>query len=104
MEKTFEVYYQKASDRMDFFNEREIKIEEIEETHCKVADVTATNLDKVYAIMNKAGVEPNPLANDDGQSMLEAKNIKHTSMSINDIIHVDGEWFQCAFLGWNKLS
>ena len=104
----YNVYYQKASDRLDFFSERKITIDEIEETHVKVAAIPSSfsvrTLDDVYAVMNGARTQPNPLATENGQVVLKSKGVKHTSMSINDVIHIDDKWFQCASLGWNELA
>lgn len=64
--------------------------------------------DRIFYLMNH--YEHNPLAidfyedeNPKGQNWIKENNLDHTSMSVGDIVVLDGTHYYCASLGWKKL-
>ena len=64
--------------------------------------------DRIFYLLNH--YEHNPLAidfyedqNPKGQNWLKENNVGHTSMSVGDIVVIDGTHYYCASFGWKKL-
>ena len=85
------------------FEEREISIHELNETHKLVATIDAANLNEVFRIMNS--YEENPLSIENGEHGQEiAREVGHTSMSINDVvIGEDNVAYRIAMFGFDPL-
>jgi hypothetical protein len=54
----------------------------------------------VFMVMN---TEMNPLITPDGQNKVRASRT-HTSMSVGDIVEIDGAYHYCASFGFNEIS
>ena len=58
-------------------------------------------LDSVWSMYNTD--EVNPLANDSGQRFLRDHGLKHTSMSVGDVIELNGVAYAATSEGFEKL-
>jgi hypothetical protein len=101
---TFKIYYQTPETfrkTAGFFID-EISVEKLNETHVYLMEIGATDLNNVYHKMQGEIWSPNGEA----REMLAGKNIKHTSMSIGDIIHncENGDWHVVDRCGFKKLN
>jgi len=59
------------------------------------------NRDVLFAKYNSS--DKNPLANDNGQEILRSLGLKHTSMSIGDIVKFRTVYWMCVSEGWVKV-
>lgn len=59
------------------------------------------NFGKVY---NKLNSDNNPLGTPEMQQWLRKNKLKHTSMSVGDIIELEGKYWITLMIGWEKLS
>lgn len=60
---------------------------DLSETHVLLGSIAATNLDLIYSVMQGECWSPNGEAN----NLIERKGLEHTSMSVGDVIVVNGE-------------
>jgi hypothetical protein len=74
-------------------------------TEVKKEDDSHHFLNELYALYNGHGSngEKNPLANPDGQAKIRALGVRHTSMSIGDVISIDGKYWIVAGIGFREL-
>lgn len=57
--------------------------------------------DNLFMVFNGAAPStPNPLACPEKQAMLGSLGVRHTSMSVGDIVRIDDESYLCAPAGW----
>lgn len=108
-----EIYYWKDIERMielSYREEKEYPDEKtIEEDWVKLPisfdmgedeDVDA-ELDKIFAELNQ---ENNPMGTPEMQQWIRDNGLKHTSMSVGDIIKNKKGLYICEDLGWYKLQ
>lgn len=62
------------------------------------------DLELYFATFNGQGKEENPLANMRGQLRLKELGVSHTSMSVGDIIEINGACYFCDNEGWTELK
>jgi hypothetical protein len=60
-----------------------------------------TILNNLYERFNTSA---NPLSTPDSQQMLRAENVRHTSMSMGDIIKINSSYFIVRSIGFKKLK
>jgi hypothetical protein len=58
-------------------------------------------LDTIFKAMNSDF--SNPLATEPMQAMLQERGIGHTSMSVRDVVYLDGNYYICGNIGWRKI-
>ena len=61
-------------------------------------------LEKLFALYNDAGSEPNPLSSDEGQNRVRASGTHHTSMSVGDVVYLKGKYWIVAGVGFKELK
>lgn len=65
-------------------------------------EATALHLcDRYWVTFNQ---DPNPLLSESGKLTLRKLGVRHMSMSIGDIIEVDGRMYWAASVGFEKLD
>jgi hypothetical protein len=72
----------------------------LEQTHVYLRDVEAAGLDEVYYRSQGEIWSPNGEA----RELIRAKGLRHTSMSVGDVIEHDGRFWAVASVGFNELS
>jgi hypothetical protein len=64
-----------------------------------------TQPEDLFRIFNDADSDiPNPLRTNSGQDKIISLGVKHTSMSVADIVRLDKDFWICMPQGWRKLS
>jgi len=63
-------------------------------------DLEGETFDDIYCKLNMLN-----LPSEQMKALRElAKKVKHTSMSVGDIIEVDGTFYMCDIVGWRKIE
>jgi hypothetical protein len=60
-----------------------------------------TELDKIFATLNE---DENPMGTPEMQQWIKDNGLKHTSMSVGDIIKSKKGFYVCKNIGWKKLE
>ena len=117
-QKNITVYYQKD------WNPYAKYTEDFSKTHTKVFEGTITNVENqedVFSAFNNDYANPLSYTNDTNQVCVIGKNYgtgkdfqkamkaglvdcHHTSMSVGDIVEIDGDCFLCQDFGWHKFK
>jgi len=104
MKTTFSVWYM----RPEFFREgisgAKPDPANLAKTHVFVKDIELTNgdltdLESIYVQMQGEVWSPNGEA----RELIESKGLQHTSMSVGDVVVVDGKTFVAASLGFDPV-
>lgn len=66
-------------------------------------DKLQTEMERLFSKYNQYSENPYSADNDPGQRMIRSAGIKHTSMSIGDVIKVRGQHWIVANMGFRKL-
>lgn len=110
MIKRFRVLYQKleVAQKMfgSAFDEHDIYEDELSETHAEVATIYGKDLNQVFFKMNDPfGEGLNPLTTPEGQEVVKATEVYHTSMSVNDVVQdmETGLYYVCKRIGWGDV-
>lgn len=84
------------------WGKQKVDIKNIKETHALVKSVRAADPEEVYVKMQGEVWSPNGEARD----LIESLGLKHTSMSVGDIVHdmTTGEWLRVTAAGFEKLG
>jgi len=93
----FGVWYRK--DPTFFFDEKLTK-EQIEKTHVRLMDLEAKSIDDVFSKMQGEVWSPNGEA----RGLIRSKGLRHTSMSVGDVIEENGRFFQVDFFGFREVA
>ena len=92
MTKKYEVY-QRRLDKINFFplKEEEIRLEDYEKTYEYETESLPIeeNLEAIFALLNR-----------DDRPTRETTY----SLSMNDLIKVDDDYYLCAMVGWKKIQ
>ncbi len=95
-----EIWYVKP----DFFGTirkaDDIDPNEVTRTHVHVGNVAETDLEKVFEMMQ--GENWSPMG--EARSLIRKLGLAHTSMSVGDIITVDGVRYMVAFSGFDQID
>lgn len=67
----------------------------------KVTDESEKSLNKVYEELN---IETNPMGTPEMQQWIRDNKLRHTSMSVGDIIFLGKNFYICKTVGWKKLE
>jgi len=59
-------------------------------------------LDTIFKIMNNYDI--NPMSTEENQQWLKDNEIRHTSMSVGDIVILDNNIYVCAVQGWKEVK
>ncbi len=98
--KTYLVYYQRPSALFTFFERLDLCVKSLHKTHAFVRRVKAMKREEVFGAMQGENWSPNGEA----RPLIEKKGLRHTSMSVNDVVRdPDGSYWQCLYLGWRQL-
>jgi hypothetical protein len=117
-QKNITVYYQKD------WNPYAKYTEDFSKTHTKVFEGTITNVENqedVFSAFNNDYANPLSYTNETNQVCVIGKNYgtgkdfqkamkvglvdcHHTSMSVGDIVEIDGDCFLCQDFGWKKFK
>jgi len=57
-------------------------------------------LDKIFQLMND--YKTNPLSSEEMQKWIRENKVRHTSMSVGDVIAIDDTFYVCANEGWKE--
>ena len=68
--------------------------------HTKLGSIACTDLDVVYGLMQGHVWSPNGQASD----LIDGLGLSHTSMSVGDLIKVDGVTFQVEPIGFKQID
>jgi hypothetical protein len=75
-------------------------VNNLEATHIKLKEVDAANLEAVFLHMQGENWSPNGKA----RSLIDTKGLRHTSMSIGDIVVTGNEVYTCDIRGFKLLG
>lgn len=64
----------------------------------------AATLEHLFIMFNGEMGYTNPLSDQGGQNMLKLLGVGHTSMSVGDIVEIDGVAYFCDSFGWATLN
>lgn len=104
--QSYQIWYQKDNEIPEtesYFTPRPLNRETMDKTHAIVAEIEAEDLEDVFFRMNDPfGEGYNPLSTLEGQNKLRNLGVRHTSMSVNDAVMINGEIWQVLAVGWEK--
>ncbi len=92
----YKVFYSKNP---TFLEDPCLVIEDLARTHVFLCEIEADSLDGVWWAMQGENWSPNGEA----RELIQARGLCHTSMSIGDVIQAGDEYYQVAFVGFNKV-
>ena len=101
MKRRFEIYYSK-----NFIDscmgDQKVDVKNIEATHTYLCGMRAENMEAIFAGMQGEVWSPNG----EGRPIIESLGLKHTSMSVGDVIHdvVNGKWYKVKNQGFELLN
>jgi len=102
-----EVYYWKDIQKLldlSIVDERKYPdIKKLEEEYVKLPisfEIKEDELDEIYSKLNQ---DDNPMGTPEMQQWIRDNGLKHTSMSVGDIIKHEKGIFICEDVGWTKL-
>jgi len=72
---------------------------DIQNTHIPLGSVQGTNLERIFYIMQGENWSPNGEA----RNLIRKKGLKHTSMSVGDIVKVGNSWNLVDGVGFKKI-
>lgn len=78
---------------------QKLKNKDISETHVFLKEVPFNDLDIIFGTMQGDVWSPNGEA----RELITSKGLKHTSMSVGDIVEMNGDFYFCDTVGWVKL-
>ena len=104
------IYYRILGQTTDFMDLKFIKTydpgyyeklisHDISTTHRYVAESPQTNLYRLFLDYQAENWSPNGEA----RPLIEHLNVKHTSMSVGDIVVQDDKYYFCDPLGWKEI-
>lgn len=106
--KKFKVYYM----RPEYFSEgigghhhwaktaNLPKMNALEKTHVFLGEFEAEDIDGLFEKMQAENWSPNGEA----KPLIRSKGLRHTSMSVGDIVIEDGKGVMCDMTGWFNLD
>jgi hypothetical protein len=77
----------------------EVDTDNLEDTHVKLGSIVATNPDSIFGLMQGEVWSRMGEARD----LIIGKGLRHTSMSVGDIMKIDGELLMVDSFGFKKL-
>lgn len=98
-------YYLKTKYAELMINPDKIRLENLHETHVKMPvlfPITVKTPDEVFSILNGESYIANPLCISQNQRFIH-ENGTHTSMSVGDIVEINGIYYLCEDIGWKIL-
>lgn len=60
------------------------------------------DMPSLFSIYNQDHL--NPLSTPEGQARIRSSGVRHTSMSVGDIVKIDGKYFIVAPIGWREVA
>lgn len=78
----------------------EVDINALSETHVLLGKIKERDLEKIFAGMQADFWSPNGEA----RELINSLNLTHTSMSVGDIVVMDGKVHLCVSFGWRELN
>jgi hypothetical protein len=98
------VYYLKQEFLEMMIDTEKISKGNINRTHTEMPDVIADlhDPDEVFLLLNNGADIPNPYNSPGIQKFIGVNKI-HTSMSVGDVVEIDGVYWLCENTGWRTL-
>jgi hypothetical protein len=75
-------------------------IKDLNETHILLGEIFEKDLEIIYDLMQGENWSPCGEA----VELISHKGLQHTSMSVGDIVKVDGKYFVCESVDWRELT
>ena len=104
----YEIYYNRKDSPFSFgIQGRPQNLNDIKTWYVKVytknmrGKIVENNLERIFSGFN---LSTNPLGTKKMQQWIREHDVAHTSMSVGEIVKVDGEWWYCADVGWEKME
>lgn len=110
-QKTFEVWYARPAFTRDLFMGHEWLIDHapelipatsdnLKKTHVRLATIRASDADEVFMWLQGENWSPNGEA----RKLIRSLKLDHTSMSVGDVVVVDGKIAMCDTAGWATVG
>lgn len=103
--KTFKAFYRVEGDL--FREDKNLNVENLHETHKLFIELEASNIAKVFEALNIGweAYDHGSLFMKEIRKWQEEHGIKHTSMSVGDVVLdvEEGKYYQCVSVGWKLL-
>ena len=98
--RKFKVYY--AKQMPFFFDQPELAISDLAETHVLVKEIEAADVNEVFYQMQGEVWSPNGEA----RELIRSLGLDHTSMSVGDVIYdVESQtYLRCNPFGWSEIT
>jgi hypothetical protein len=109
--KTFEVWYVKPGFTRDFLMGHEWLLkhtpelipatpDNLKKTHVRLATIRASDADEVFMWLQGENWSPNGEA----RKLIQSLKLDHTSMSVSDVVVIDGKITMCDTAGWATVG
>ena len=102
----YEIFYNKSKSPFIFgIGDKPTSLGHVSKWYSKVHTLemggdVSPNLEAIFALFNLGN---NPLATPRGQDRIRRLGVGHTSISVGDIVKVDGNYYYCDKVGWKKM-
>ena len=105
--KQFVVFYRVRPGPKGYFFESDpnLSAENLMDSHQPFVKVKASSIDKVFEACNLMWESASDFVLKSVCAFQESHGIKHTSMSVGDVVHDldEDKYFQCAGVGWEEI-
>lgn len=99
--KTYHVYYMKPESFWELLRGDVLPtVKDLENTHTYLRSVEAEDLEGVFYRSQGEVWSPNGEAN----ALIRVKGLRHTSMSVGDVVQEDGVYYAVAGCGFKELE
>jgi hypothetical protein len=92
-------YYKPAVARYITFGEVKVDPKNLEATHVLLGSIAETHLEAIFGSLQGECWSPNGEA----RELITSKELNHTSMSVGDVIEVNGRAYECKPFGFAEL-
>ena len=104
-----EIFYFKKGSRFRFgFADAPKTMKDFMKDYVKVwsKDLVGLGLEDgiLDGLFSKFNLGNNPLSTPENQEMLRNKNVRHTSMSVGDVIKLGNVYYYCDNEGWERIE
>ena len=117
------IYYRKRTPN-EYVHESEFRVETLSKTHVELPaeavaklnigakptiftvtdeDILRTIAERVFSVMNSYEVNPLSRGHPEGGHQEWVRGKTHTSMSVGDIVCIEGKYIMCADVGWEIM-
>lgn len=99
-EGTTEIYYWKDALKYICGPKHSDVIENFKNDFVLLGKISGKNKEKIFDALQSFNWSPNGEA----YEFIVSKNLSHTSMSVGDIIRIDGTYYLCESIGWSIIN